>query len=81
MSDGGMEFDNNNGTVRRYGGKRSAKVLAFIEAVDDLCFEYGMTISHEDEHGSFQILVGPGVVGDRDWFKGAAEISKGSVKP
>lgn len=62
--------------VRRYGSNRSTKVLAFIEAVDDLCLEYGMTLSHEDQHGSFEIIVGPPTKAGRDWFKAAAEIAK-----
>ncbi len=39
----------------RYGNDRSKKVRDFLKEVIDLCRKHNLSISHEDQHGGFEI--------------------------
>ena len=39
----------------RYGSDRSEKVTAFIKEIVAVCKKHKLSISHEDQHGGFEI--------------------------
>lgn len=40
----------------KWGENRSPEVLEFLQKVVDLCAENGFSLSHEDRHGSFEVV-------------------------
>lgn len=50
---------------------RTKKVKAFVDAVNSVCEEYGLSISHEDRHGEFQIVELNEA--DKKWFSEASD--------
>ena len=56
----------------------SAKVEAFIADILAVYVKHGMSISHEDEHGSF--IIDHQDEDNEEWLK-AAGVSKASVDP
>jgi len=55
----------------RYAEKRSKRTVDFITKVLKLCKEEGLSIAHEDEHGSFIIYEWNEY--DVEWFSEAVE--------
>jgi hypothetical protein len=39
----------------RYGSDRSKRVQDFIKEINKLCKTFKLSISHEDQHGGFEI--------------------------
>lgn len=50
---------------------RTKKVKAFVDAINALCEEHGLSISHEDRHGEFQIVELNDA--DKKWFSEASD--------
>lgn len=60
----------------RYGDERSEKAIAFLAAIEKVCQEFKMSLSHQDHHGGFEIE--PYSKRHMDWLKGASENERAS---
>ena len=72
-----MIVDNSGGEGDEiaYDEDRSAKALAFLDAVKALCTEHGFVIGHEDGHGNFMVVsAAVATTTTTDWIANAAEV-------
>ena len=43
------------------------RAIAFLDAIERVCREHGLSISHEDQHGAFQVV--PFNEDDLEWLR------------
>lgn len=55
-----------------YDEDRSEKVKQFLEAIEEVCKMFNLSISHEDGHGAFQIEIFN--ESNIEWLKCAGEV-------
>lgn len=58
----------------KYDMDRSAKTLAFLERIEELCKIFNLSLSHEDHQGSF--IVRDYNNRDSNWLAAAADETK-----
>lgn len=64
--------------VRRLNREqRVPEVDAFLSEIEAVCKKHGMSISHEDSHGGFEVETFDGE--NIKWLKAAADARKGDL--
>lgn len=64
-------------TERKYDCDRSPRAKAFLAAIADVCRQHGLSLSHEDTHGGFEVI--PFDEETNAWLLSSGEIFNGAA--